>query len=189
MLRENLPPDDDEREEPDTRPRTVLLVRHATADSPPATSDRERPLSRHGHAEAATLGRWLAAQVDAGRWDPVTAVLCSPARRTRQTLQGLAVDAPVSIVEELYGGDVPDVLDALGRLGPTAGTVLIVGHAPGIPATAIDLDALAARSASAPDRRPVLHRFPPASLAALRGPAEWSRWGELGAPLIDVRHP
>lgn len=169
--------------------RTVLLLRHATADSPPATSDRNRPLSPHGRTEAATLGRWLVDQQRGGAWSPITTVLCSPALRTRETLQGLGLGLPVTLVEELYGGGVPDVVDAIAAVPPDAATVLVVGHAPGIPATAMDLDDIAAEVGDVPADRPVLQRFPPASLAVLQTTSTWSALGGQGAALVRVRHP
>lgn len=169
--------------------RTLLLLRHATADSPPATSDRNRPLSPHGHTEAAALGRWLVDRERAGAWSPITAVLCSPALRTRETLQGLGSGLPATLVEELYGGGVPDIVDAIASVPPDAATVLVVGHAPGIPATAVDLDDLAAETGEVPANRPVLQRFPPASLAVLQTTSTWSALGDQGATLVAVRHP
>lgn len=169
--------------------RTLLLLRHATADSPPATSDRERPLSTHGRGEASALGHWMAAQEVDGVWSPITTVLCSPARRTRETLRGLGLSVDGQLVEELYGGGVPDIVDAIAAVPPSADTVLVVGHSPGIPATAIDLDDIAAEQGQAAANRPVLQRFPPASLAVLRTTADWSTLAERGAALLRVRHP
>ena len=64
--------------------RELILLRHAHAE--PATtgqSDLDRPLSPQGLAEAEAVARWLKEQglvPDRG--------LCSPARRTRETLGG-----------------------------------------------------------------------------------------------------
>lgn len=172
-----------------TGPRTLLLVRHATADSPPATSDRQRPLSAHGLAEAGELGRWLAEQQSAGRWSPPDLVLCSPSRRTRQTLQAMSVDAVGVEVEDIYGGGVPDILQAVSNAPQDATTVLVVGHAPGIPATAVDLDDIAQETGEPDAGLVTLTRFPPASLAVLRTTATWADLSDHGAALIDVRHP
>src|SRR3546814_17061037 len=63
--------------------RELILLRHAHAE-PPATgqSDLDRPLSAEGNAEAEAAGRWLQEQ----RLVP-DLVLCSPSRRTRETLE------------------------------------------------------------------------------------------------------
>ena len=65
--------------------RELILLRHAHAE--PATtgqSDLDRPLSPQGLAEAEAVARWLKEQgLVPDR------VLCSPARRTRETLEAV----------------------------------------------------------------------------------------------------
>jgi phosphohistidine phosphatase SixA len=65
--------------------RELILLRHAHAE--PATAgqaDLDRPLSAEGLAEAEAAGRWLAEQ----KLVP-DCVLCSPARRARETLEAV----------------------------------------------------------------------------------------------------
>src|SRR5690606_3196816 len=63
--------------------RELILLRHAHAEPALAgQSDLDRPLSPDGRAEAGAAARWLAEQ----RLVP-DCVLCSPARRTRETLE------------------------------------------------------------------------------------------------------
>ena len=76
--------------------RELILLRHAHAE-PASTgqADLDRPLSAVGLAEAEAAGKWL----KDNNLQP-DCVLCSPARRTRETLEavvgvtGLA-DAPI----------------------------------------------------------------------------------------------
>ena len=74
--------------------RELILLRHAHAE--PATtgqSDLDRPLSPQGLAEAEAVARWLKEQgLVPDR------VLCSPARRTRETLE--AVMDAIGYVEQ-----------------------------------------------------------------------------------------
>ena len=65
--------------------RDLILLRHAHAEPAAAgESDLDRPLSAEGLAEADAAGRWLAAQgLVPDR------VLCSPARRSRETLEAV----------------------------------------------------------------------------------------------------
>ena len=74
--------------------RELILLRHAHAE--PATtgqSDLDRPLSPQGLAEAEAVARWLKEQgLVPDR------VLCSPARRTRETLE--AVLGAIGYVEQ-----------------------------------------------------------------------------------------
>src|SRR3546814_3844287 len=80
--------------------RELILLRHAHAE-PPATgqSDLDRPLSAEGNAEAEAAGRWLQEQ----RLVP-DLVLCSPSRRTRETLE--AVLGQVGYVDQRLEDDI-----------------------------------------------------------------------------------
>lgn len=66
--------------------RTLIIVRHAKAESFGNTPDLSRPLTPRGHADANAAGAWLAAH----GYRP-DLVICSPAKRTRQTWHGIAV--------------------------------------------------------------------------------------------------
>ena len=63
--------------------RTLVILRHAKAERPAELADADRPLTQRGHADAAAAGAWLAA-----RGYRPDLVLCSPAKRTRQTWPG-----------------------------------------------------------------------------------------------------
>lgn len=111
--------------------RTLVLLRHARADDPPGTADEQRPLSARGHADARAAGAWLAT-----RYVPEL-VLCSPARRTRQTWQALSGQLPerpdaVRYERLLYVGGVADLFNLLRRTDETVHTVLVVGHNPAL---------------------------------------------------------
>src|SRR5690606_35624246 len=65
--------------------KELILLRHAHAEpAAPGGADIDRALSPEGLAEAESGGRWL--QEQALVPDPV---LCSPARRARETLEGV----------------------------------------------------------------------------------------------------
>lgn len=66
--------------------RSIVLLRHAKAEQPTGASDLDRPLTARGHADAAAAGAWLAH----GGYLPDT-VICSPAKRTRQTWHDVAL--------------------------------------------------------------------------------------------------
>jgi phosphohistidine phosphatase len=153
--------------------RRLLLLRHAKASrSDPALPDVERPLSRRGRSAAAALGAWLAR-----RRLRIDRVLCSPARRTRETLALLALDPaiPVTYADALYLASARTLLTRLRRLPPRVHTVLVVGHDPGF-------DRLA-RSLAEQGRTRALARleagFVTGALAELRVPEEG--WSELQA--------
>ncbi|MCA1713704.1 MAG: histidine phosphatase family protein [Gammaproteobacteria bacterium] len=141
--------------------RELILLRHAHAE-PAASgqSDMDRPLSAEGHAEAEAAGTWLR---DHGLVPD--RVLCSPARRTRETLE--AVLAAIGYVDQRLEDGVydatPGTLAALADSHREAGRLLLVGHNPG-------LEQLAAlmHSGQSGDYR----GMPPGGIAVLTLPAE-----------------
>lgn len=109
--------------------RELILLRHAHAEpAQPGQADADRPLSLRGQAEAEAAAGWLKAHA----FLP-TRVLCSPARRTRETLE--RVLAVLGYTEVRYE---PRIYDALpGTLMAVLDEhvdidrVLMVGHNPG----------------------------------------------------------
>lgn len=141
--------------------RELILLRHAHAEpASPGQDDLDRPLSPEGLAEAEAAGRWLAEH------DLVPdCVLCSPARRTRETLEAvLAVVGYVDqrLEEAIYEGS-PGTLAALADSHRDVGRLLVVGHNPG-------LERLAAlmHSGQSGDYR----GMPPGGIAVLALPAQ-----------------
>lgn len=110
--------------------RELILLRHAHAE--PAVSgqaDLDRPLSPVGLAEAEAAGKWL----KENNLLP-DCVLCSPSRRTRETLE--AVMTAIGYVEKLLEDRIyeatPGTLAALVDERRDLDRVLIVGHNPGL---------------------------------------------------------
>jgi len=114
-------------------------------------------------------------------------VLCSPARRTRQTLQllepGLGGTPDVLVEDELYGGDADQLLLRLRRLPPDVGSALLVGHNPGVQ----DLAALLVRTGDA--REQLRAHFPTAALATLAIPGAWAKLSRGSAQLVAFGTP
>jgi phosphohistidine phosphatase len=115
--------------------RTLVLLRHAKAETPGEEPDFERRLTKRGESDADAAGSWLA---DQGLSPDL--VLCSPARRTRQTWQDAAVAlaqaAPEGAAPEvhyehgLYDGGRTEVIDLLRAVPEDVRIVLVVGHNP-----------------------------------------------------------
>ncbi|HEY5117448.1 MAG TPA: histidine phosphatase family protein [Nakamurella sp.] len=173
-------------------PRTLILMRHATAGHPGSHRDHDRPLTPAGTRAAAAAGAWLRSTLP-----PVDAVLCSTSVRTRQTLAAAGIDAPAGFTDELYGGGNADILEQLTALPDSARTVLVIGHAPGIPSTAYELATLAAGGGTgdggvAAEPNPIhdeLRHFSAGALAVLTTRGSWATLAETGARLTTVRHP
>ncbi len=125
--------------------RTLVLLRHAKAEAATGTPDVNRPLSARGHADAAAAGAWLGTH----GYRPEL-VICSPARRTRQTWHAVAValsdtsdgnPAPTVRYEPAaYIGDVADLLGLIQAASEDVTAVLLIGHNPTISQLAMLLD-------------------------------------------------
>jgi len=108
--------------------KTLLLLRHAKAGV--GAPDRDRGLTGRGRRQSAAAGRYLAAE---GLLPDF--VICSDARRTRETLDGLALgEGPaVQFAPGLYDGHVPELLDLVRGIGDAGvSRVLVIGHNPTI---------------------------------------------------------
>jgi len=165
--------------------KRVLLLRHAKSSwKDPGLGDRDRPLAPRGRRAVAALARHLR---ETGSSPDL--VLCSPAVRARQTLEGVAPgirpDVAVEIDEALYGAGATELLERLTRLPAAVDVVLVIGHNPG-------LEELAAGLAGAGDRSVrarMAARFPTGALATFDTPGEWAdlTWGR--AALADFVVP
>lgn len=106
----------------------LLLLRHARAAWPkPGMCDFDRPLEETGISDAGWVGRAMAK-----RNLVPDKVLCSSAKRTRQTWEACArhlPDAEVSFEDGLYNSDPAGYLD-LVRNANDAATLLVIGHNP-----------------------------------------------------------
>jgi len=110
--------------------RELILLRHAHAEpAENGLADIDRPLSPHGLAEAEAAGRWLLEQ----KLLP-DRVLCSPARRARETLE--AVLSLTGYVEQRLEQRIyeatPGTLAALVDEHREVERLLVVGHNPGM---------------------------------------------------------
>jgi phosphohistidine phosphatase len=152
--------------------RNLALMRHAKSSwDDPAQADHERPLNPRGRRAATRMGRYLR---DEGIVPDL--VLCSSARRARQTLELLSLGprVDVSIEEELYGAGAEAMLARLRRIGDAVSSVLLVGHNPGTQELALALT----------DEDPRVVSFPTAALADLRLRSDtWADLGPGGATL------
>ena len=121
--------------------------------------------------------------MDARKLEPEL-VLCSTACRARETLKRIEPvlgRAPVRMERELYGASAQDLLARLRHLPDGVGSVLVIGHNPGMHELAVEL------AGSAPQ---LAGKFPTAALATLV--FHGSTWGELGpgtTELVELTRP
>jgi phosphohistidine phosphatase len=172
--------------------RSIVLLRHAKAEPPAGTPDIERRLSARGRADAAAAGAWLAH----GGYLPEL-VVCSPAKRTRQTWHDVALGmaAPptlgggaesagvvpgptprgpnVRYEAAIYAGDAEDLLGLVRSTDAEVTTLLLIGHNPTISELSNLLDPVHADPDGLRTSGLVVHRVP----------AGWAKLTEREAPI------
>lgn len=159
----------------------LILTRHAKSSwDDPAQDDRLRPLNTRGIFAAKALGEWLAS-----RGYVPTDILCSTAKRTKETWAGVAPALPevgkVQYLDGLYNADPDVLLDALRKV--EGKTVMIIGHNPGI-AT------FAGIMAAKPPLGPAFSHYPTGATLVLE--YELPKWSEVGTgmgQLLDFVTP
>jgi len=160
--------------------RQLMLLRHAKSDWPDVP-DRDRPLAKRGRHDAPVVGRWLR---DHGYLPE--AVVCSVARRTRQTWDLVAPELggspPVTFEPRAYAASALTLLYLVRELPAAYRSALLIGHNPGIAELA---DSLAEPS----DRNGGPLRFPTAAAAVLEFPGDWADLAPGHARLLDYITP
>jgi phosphohistidine phosphatase len=108
---------------------TLIVMRHAKAGELPGGPDFERALRPRGLRDSAAAGSWLAEH--GFRPD---SVICSSARRARQTWQQLAStlggEPAFTAEQRLYQADGEDLVEIIRETAAEIGTLLYVGHNP-----------------------------------------------------------
>lgn len=166
--------------------RTLILLRHAKSGwDDPALDDIDRPLSARGERDAPRMGREIAAR----GWLPEL-VLCSPARRTRQTIElarpFLPPEMRVSFVTEIYEAPHKAILAVIRTAPPSVKTLMVVGHNPGLE----DLAASIAGCGSDPAALARLGRkYPTGAVARFVLDKDWQALGPGDARLTDFVLP
>lgn len=139
----------------------LILMRHAKAERRSASGeDFARPLTDEGRRDAALVGKALAKD---GLAPGV--VLVSAAQRTVETWDAMQETFPkarVQRLQSLYNAPPMAILDALEGL--MAGTVMVIGHNPGIHELAVGL--LREGGAGSAVLGKVASRFPTATAVA-----------------------
>ncbi|MGW6377723.1 SixA phosphatase family protein [Rhodococcus sp. NPDC055112] len=160
------------------RSKVLILLRHGKSAYPDGVADHERPLAPRGQREAGLAGDWIRLTQP-----PVDAVLCSTATRTRLTLAASGIDAPARYADTLYGASATEVLREIASTDSAVRTLLVVGHEPGIPDTALALDP------GGPLADSIADRFPTSAMATLAVPGSWADLLDSRARLTDFHIP
>jgi phosphohistidine phosphatase len=165
----------------------LMLLRHAKSSwTDPGHDDGQRPLSPRGEKAAPAMGKFMRRH----KLIP-DLVLCSPARRARDTWKLLAKELPEapapSVEEAVYDfGNGGRLLEAIRRRGDKAASVLVVGHNPSI-------ERLALRLTKGGDTNAIqrmTEKYPTGALAIIDFPvAAWGDIGEASGQLASFTRP
>lgn len=156
--------------------RVLYVMRHGHAGWD--GQDMARELTASGRVEASAIGGRL-------RTSGIGHVLTSPAKRTRQTVAALGLDAPTEAIDDLYLGDEQSMLDRIRELDPGVRVALVVGHNPGV---AFLVSGLADRETSHREALAEIRRgFATATCCRLEFDGEWT--GLTSARLTDTYRP
>lgn len=153
---------------------TLVILRHAKSSwDDPAEDDFDRPLNARGRKAAPEAGEVLRKLKIAP-----DLVLCSPAKRTRETLNlalpeiGSGKKPEIAFDERLYLATAATLLETLRDAGGAAATVVLIGHNPGLHSLAIALAGTGEQEALAD----LSQKFPTAAVAVLTfGSEKWSK--------------
>jgi phosphohistidine phosphatase len=153
----------------------LIVMRHAKAGELPGGPDFERALRPRGQRDSAAAGAWLA-----DRGFRPDAVICSAARRTRQTWQHLspALGGQPRFTAErrLYPADSEAVAEIIRRTRAKVGTLMYIGHNP----AAAELVGLLTGTEP---------RFPTAAIAVIALPRDWAELAAGDGELIASWSP
>ncbi len=151
--------------------RRLILLRHAKSDRPAGVDDHDRPLNPRGREAAPRMGAYIA---EAGlRPDHV---LVSSATRTLETWDAVRIPLdgnPGETVPALYECGAEQIFDVVRRAPDHAGTLLVVGHNPGLQDFAME----AVGSGPKAERKRLATQFPTAALAVIDFESE--RWADI----------
>ena len=153
--------------------KLLYLLRHAKSSwDDPDLDDFDRPLNKRGRKSAKAMAAFFRDSAIA----PET-ILCSPAKRTRETLKYLAPalgQAPVQLDRRIYEASYQTLLLCLADLPSDVKSALLIGHNPGLERLALYL---MSDQGHGPGAARLQDKYPTGSLAVLSAPA--AGWDEL----------
>lgn len=162
--------------------RRLFLLRHAKA-SRDEGRDEDRVLAPRGVLDAPRIGQFLREEV----YIP-DLILCSPAARTRQTLElilpELGAKPQVSYLEDLYLAESEEIAAIAARTGDGVNSLMIVGHNPGLEECARELARLPKERRPRKRYETMAAKFPTGSLAVID--FEIERWAGIRPGLGEL---
>jgi phosphohistidine phosphatase len=164
--------------------KQLFVLRHAKSSwEDPGLEDHERPLAPRGRRAVAAMADYLRA----GGIEPAL-VLCSSARRTRETLEGIGLAGEQLIEPELYAASTSALIERLHRVPDEVGSAMVIGHNPAMQTLVLRL-AGAGNGTEDAELGEVQRKFPTAALATLTFECGWGELGPGAATLVGFVRP
>lgn len=168
--------------------RRLYVLRHAKSSwDNPAQDDHDRPLAPRGERAVAAL----AAHIAASDIRPEL-VLCSSARRTRETLEGVGVEGERRIDRRFFELTCGDLIDELRGVPSEIRSVMVVGHNPTMQMVVLKLTGGTGSHLSgevAQNLVDIERKFPTGALATLSFDCEWAQIASGAAQLAAYVRP
>jgi phosphohistidine phosphatase len=168
-----------------TSTKRLFVLRHAKSSwENPGLDDHERPLAPRGWRAVEVMSGYLRSS----RVEPQV-VLCSTSRRTRETLDGIAVGGEHLIEPALYSATCDEVLSRLHQLPDHVASAMLIGHNPTVQMLVLRLTKHGASGLDDPRREAMKRKFPTGALATLSFDCAWSELAAGRTRLEDYVTP
>jgi phosphohistidine phosphatase len=165
--------------------KRLFILRHAKSSwDDPGLDDHERPLAPRGRRAVEAIAAYVAT-----RGIQPDLVLCSSSRRTRETLEGIAVGGEHLIEDDLYNATCDEILDRLRQLPESVSAAMLIGHNPTVQMIVLKLTNHDSDGAKDPERDEVKRKFPTGALATLAVNCDWDELAPGCARLEEFTSP
>jgi phosphohistidine phosphatase len=165
--------------------KQLFVLRHAKSSwEDPGLDDHDRPLAPRGERSAQAMGEHLKTQ-----GVRPAQVLCSTARRTRQTLEAIGLDGEWLIEAGLYAASGQDVLGRLRAVPDDIPSVMVIGHNPAMQMLVLQLVGDDGTAPDGSDLARLQRKFPTGALASLEFDCPWRELSPGSARLVSFVRP
>ena len=165
--------------------KQLFVLRHAKSSwDDPGLDDHERPLAPRGRRAVKVLAEHLREHgINPGQ------VLCSPARRTLETLEGAAPGGEALIEGKLYTATGSEIIERLRQIPEEIDSVMVIGHNPAMQTLVLRLASGSDGAREGSNLADVQRKFPTGALATLAFDCPWCELGPGQAALTELVRP
>jgi phosphohistidine phosphatase len=152
-------------------PKQLFILRHAKSSwDDPGVHDHDRALAPRGRQAVQILHTYVRVH----RIEP-SLVLCSSARRTRETLEGVSPTGQSLTEPGLYTASAGGLLDRIRQIPAGTPSAMVIGHNPAMQILVLRLaaPALSQLEDDDGDLANVQRKFPTGALATITFDCEW----------------